>query len=167
MKRIGLMVILGMMVIGIGSAEAATTTIGLNSAISYQNASDFDWDGDGAATTTTFDDSVRLKDLDGNWGPTTTGSVTQGYYATGGAQEWFDGVSVNFDLSSVSYSQIQSAKLMAYIKTGSYSSASWHHYNLYPGALNATDQDQSAPWGTSFDYNAYANGGWISCDIQA
>ncbi|MBU1933357.1 MAG: PEP-CTERM sorting domain-containing protein [Candidatus Omnitrophica bacterium] len=158
-----LMILVGLAICATSSL-AYVVTFDLNQATSFQNASDFDWNGDHATTTTTHDNTTELKDLDGVWGPTTTGSVVYGYYATGGAQEWFDGVSLNFDLSSPGYTYIESATLMAHIKTGDYFDHNWHHYNVYQGAMNTTDQD-SNPTGISFGYSAYQNGGWISYDI--
>ena len=159
-----LLIIIGISCIGNSESFAYTVDLTLNNGVSYQNAGDFDWNGDHAVTTTTYNNTSELRYKDGVWGPSPTGSVVYGYYATGGAQEWFDGVSLNFDLSSVGYDYVKSATLMAYIRTGDYFSNSWHHYNLYQGAMNTTDQD-SNPTGVSFDYSGYQNGGWITYDV--
>lgn len=155
MKKILGLTVMGLVVMLLvaPSAFASLVTIDLNSGISYQDEG-----------TTTYDDTLKLKDLDGNWAPTQTGSVINNYYATGSSDMWFDGISANFDLSSVNYSNITSATLWAYIKTGTYSDRNWHHYKLYPGAMNTTNED-SGPLGYAFDHSGYSNGGWINQDV--
>jgi len=151
-KSIYIGIVLGILLLPVTSF-AYTVNFDLNQGTSYQDEG-----------TLTYNDTVKLKDLDNNWGPTTTGTVVNSYYATGTATQWFDAISANFDLSGVNLAQIKTVTLMAYIKTGGYSNHGWHHYELYQGAFNAADQD-SNPLGHSFDYAKYSNGGWISHEV--
>lgn len=115
---------------------AAATTIELTSglAIAFQDEG-----------TSNVDHTALLKDLDGLWGPTTSGTVTTNYYATGTSPAYFDALSLQFDLSGIGFTNIEQAKLRFYTQKGSYPDLRWEHYQVLPGAYNTTNQDVGPP----------------------
>jgi len=122
-----------------------------------------------------FDDTAKLKFLDNNWGPSVFDPMDFDYYTTGTSYWWIDGISANFDLSSVGYSNISGVTAMAYVRPGSYWRPNWHHYVFYDGDENPMNQDSDPVIPSdssnmidgiySFDPITYANGGWISYNV--
>ncbi len=127
----------------LASGAAPAVTIDVNTATAFQDEG-----------TTNVDHTSLVKSLDGVWGPTTGGTVTQNYYATGTSDAYFDALSLNFDLSPVGYANIESATLRFYLQKGNYtpSNPTWEHYQVLQGAFNATNQDASAGAPGSIDY---------------
>jgi len=130
-----------------------------------------------SATSTSFQDegtlqsvvTTQLSSLDDDWAPTTGGTVTNDYYATGTSDDWMDAVSLSFDLSSVGgYEKILSAELAFYTQQGDYwREETWHHYEILEGAFNTTDQDNGpgSATGPIVDFgNHSASGlvGWLT-----
>jgi len=101
-----------------------------------------------SATSTSFQDegtlsadhTALLSSLDGQWAPAVGGTVTVDYYATGTSSAYWDAVSLNFDLSSIGWTNIASAELAFYTQQGGYTTT-WHHYEILQGAYNPTHQD--------------------------
>ncbi len=91
--------------------------------------------------TSSADHTGLLMYLDGKWAPSTGGTVTNNYYATGTSPAWWDAVSLNFDLSGIGWENIVSAELAFYTQQGGYHRTEWHHYEILPGAFNPTHQD--------------------------
>ena len=141
-------------VAGGGVAQGQTFLIAPSSAISFQNEG-----------TLTFNDTVRLSTQDGIYGPTVTGTVTHNAYATGSSTEWFDGVSLSFDLAAagVNFANINSASLEFYVRNGTSGGWANHTYQVLAGAFNPTNQD-SNPAGVSFDL---PNGGLLTSPIAS
>ena len=128
-------------VLVLAAATQADMTIPLTSATStsFQNEG-----------TSTADHTARLLHLDNWWAPGTYGTVTNNYYATGTSDDWWDAVSLNFDLSSVGWENIISAELAFYTQQGSYWRSEWHHYEVLEGALNPTHEDNGPGVGIDF-----------------
>lgn len=134
-------------IIGLGfvvgpMAEATPFTIAPTQALSFQDEG-----------TLSFDDTTKLSAVDGDWGPTTTGTVIKNAYATGTSTTWFDGISASFDLAGagVDFNDIVSATFGFFVRNGS--SGGWNgrwSYKVLSGTLNPTNED-SDPTGTSFD----------------
>ena len=114
--------------------------------------------------TLTFDNTAKLSSLDDDWAPSVAGTVTHDYYATGTSNQWWDAVSLNFDLSSVGWENIVSAELAFYTEQGDYGST-WHHYQILEGAFNPTNQDEgpiTAVGHTDFgDHGSSGLVGWL------
>ena len=149
--------------VGVASANPITIDLASGKAIAFQNEG-----------TTNIDHTALLKNLDGIWGPTTTGTVTNNYYATGTSNAYFDALSLQFDLSSIGYSNIDTAKLRFYTKKGTYD-PSWEHYQVLQGANNSTNQDASAGVAGSVDfglpgYDTYLTSGslvgWLETSLD-
>ena len=131
-----------------------------------------------SATSTTFQDAeispptppesadhtFELSLLDGVWAPVVGGSVTNDYYATGANPQWWDAVSLNFDLSGVGYDKIVSAELAFYTQQGSLTS-SWHHYAVLKGAFNPALEDDNTPYNNPapvVDFGNHGSNGLVS-----
>ena len=125
----------------LSAAAQADITIPLTSATStsFQNEG-----------TLMFDHTARLSALDNWWAPGTYGTVGNNYYATGTSDDWWDAVSLNFDLSSVGWENIISAQLAFYTQQGSYRRSEWHHYEVLEGALNPLHEDSGPGVGIDF-----------------
>lgn len=87
------------------------------------------------------DHTSLLMALDGQWAPSTSGTVQYDYYATGTNSSWWDAVSLTFDLSSIGWRNIASAELWFYAQQGNYDRPEWHHYEILEGPFNPTHQD--------------------------
>ena len=113
--------------------------------------------------TLTFDDTAKLSSLDGDWAPSTAGTVTVDYYATGTSVRYWDAVSLNFDLSGVGYDEILSAELAFYTQQGDYGvyDATWHHYEILEGAFNPTHQDIGPTVAGLVDFGDHGNSGLV------
>jgi hypothetical protein len=122
-------------------AEASPITIAPTQALSFQDEG-----------TLSFDDTIKLSAIDGNWGPTATGTVTRGAYATGTSVEWFDGISASFNLAAagVDFNDIVSATFGFSVRNGNSGGWNTHSYEVLSGALNATNEDAN-PAGTTFN----------------
>jgi hypothetical protein len=111
------------------------------------------------------DHTDLLKVLDGNWAPSTGGTVTYDYYATGGSDKYWDAITLNFDLSPVGWDNITSAELRFYTQQGDYSTT-WHHYQILEGAYNDSHEDDSpSGWPGLVDFGNYGPSGlveWLS-----
>jgi len=125
----------------LAAAASADLTIPLSSATStsFQNEG-----------TSMADHTWLLSSLDGKWAPLIGGTVKNDYYATGTSDDWWDAVSLNFDLSSVGWENIVSAQLAFYTKQGDYWRSDWHHYEILQGALNPTHEDSGPGVGIDF-----------------
>ena len=76
--------------------------------------------------TDKYNDTLKIGSLDGDWGPTETGSVDHAYYLTGRSPHYFDGVFVQFEgYDRSSYNPT----IHIYVKDGLYSSQR-HHYTV-------------------------------------
>jgi len=110
-----------------------------------------------------------LSKLDGQWGPSTGGTVTFNYYATGTSSKYWDAISLNFDLSPVGWSNISSATLRFYTQQGAYPNLDWHHYQVLQGAFNPSYQDNSPTgWSGLINFGNYgSNGlvGWLEAPV--
>jgi len=111
--------------------------------------------------TPTADHTALLKDLDGVWAPSTSGTVTYNYYATGTSSSWWDAVSLHFDLSGVGFENILSAQLAFYTQQGDYTYSWWHHYEVLPGAMNPTHQDTDPVVTGLVDFGNHGNSGLV------
>jgi hypothetical protein len=120
------------------------------------------------------DHTSLLRSL-GTWGPATTTNVVYDYYVTGDSPEWFDAISLKFDLSGFGFQNIDSAKLRFYLQKGDYSGENngWEHYEVLQGAFNPTHQDVK-PFGLNetvvdlFPGGTYALNytiGWVEAEI--
>jgi hypothetical protein len=137
-------------------ANAGPTILELSSGNSFG----FQNEGTGSENHT-----VLLKDLDGNWAPSTYGTVTYDYYATGTSPNYWDAVTLNFDLSPVGWDNIASAELWFYTEQGDYNT-SWHHYQILEGAYNTSHQDDPpSGWAGLVDFGDHGKSGlvgWLS-----
>lgn len=129
----------------------------LSNAVGFQNEG-----------TLTLNHFSLLSSLDGQWGPSTGGTVTMNYYATGTSPQYWDAISLNFDLSAIGWNNIGSATLRFYTQQGNYD-VSWHHYQVLQGAFNPLNQDL-APTGLPglTDFGNYGkNGlvGWLEAPV--
>ena len=162
-NNILLSLIIALIILPISKTFAVMTTFSPISAIGFQDEG-----------TLTADHTSLLSTLYGSWGPTTGGTVSANYYATGTNSAYWDAVSLAFDLTSVGYENIDSATLWFYAQQGSYHYNSWHHYELLEGSFNATHQDHptsdgplaTLPGMVNFGYYG-SNGevGWLSESI--
>jgi hypothetical protein len=151
---------------------AQATVIGLSSGTGFQNEG-----------TLSADHTALLSAVDGSWGPVPTGSVSESYYATGTGTNFFDAISLNFDLSPVGFDQITSAVLRFYTQKGDYATVdrkapystarnAWEHYQVLPGAFNPTNQDVgpfSAAGSVDFGTGTLAPNttvGWLEAGID-
>ncbi len=120
--------------------------------------------------TLTTDNTALLSSLDGSWAPSTGGTVTHNYYATGTSSAYWDAVSLNFDLSSIPWDKIASAELWFYTQQGDYST-NWHHYELLQGASNPSHQDVGPTgWPGLVDFGNHGNSGlvgWLSAPVPS
>jgi len=125
-------------------AEAALITIAPTQALSFQNEG-----------TLSFDDTTKLSAIDGNWGPTKSGTVNQGSYATGTSGRWFDSISASFDLAAagVDVNDIVSARFGFHVRNGQGNGWKNYSYQVLPGALNAANEDANpnSAFGTFFN----------------
>lgn len=152
------------------AANAVVIDIETATAVSFQDEG-----------TAQADQTGVLSALDGNFGPVTTGTVTQSYYATGTSGAYFDAISASFDLSAIGFANLTSASLRFYVQKGDYATLdgtaaynanrnAWEHYQVLEGAFNATNQDASAgaTGSTAFSTGAAQNTiiGWISAPIN-
>jgi hypothetical protein len=72
--------------------------------------------------------------------------VINDYYATGISDQWWDAISLNFDLSAIGWTNVLTADLAFYTQQGSLvATPSWHHYEVLQGASNATHEDAWPP----------------------
>lgn len=139
---------------------AVPITIDLNSgaAISFQN------EGTLEAYQTTL-----LQNLDNSWAPIKTGTVINDYYATGTSQNYFDAVSLNFDLSSIGWNNIENATLRFYVQKGDYIREWWHHYEVLEGEKNPLHGDIAPTgWDGLINFGDYESNevvGWLESDI--
>ncbi|MBL7004314.1 MAG: PEP-CTERM sorting domain-containing protein [Gammaproteobacteria bacterium] len=115
------------------TAQSAIIDVELNTGMSFQDEG-----------TTTYNDTALLKSLDGNWAPTTAGTVVFDYYATGTSDRYFDAASLNFDLSAIGYQNITDIDLLFYGRLGAYPNTSWRHYMVQDGAYNNSYEDLAA-----------------------
>jgi hypothetical protein len=148
-----------------GPSMATLYTIPVERALSFQDE----------GPTLNHDETLHLATVDHNFGPSVVDYVRYDYYATGRSGRFFDGVSLSFDLSEVDYlNNIHEVTLKFYLQTGSYADltaagSAWHHYQVLEGAFNGFNQDLGALGATgavSFDYDAYAEGGWIKAQVD-
>jgi len=86
------------------------------------------------------DATTEVENRDGDWAPAPFGSVTFDFYATGTSISYWDGLSLAFDLSTFAGNP-DDLKLSFYVQQGDYVDASWRHYQVLPGAFNATNED--------------------------
>jgi hypothetical protein len=146
---------------------ATPVVFDLKSGISFQ-------DQETSATIEREDHTSLLRSMD-TWAPGNTAGVTYDYYVTGDSPEWFDAISLSFDLRSVGFQNIESAKLRFYLQKGDYSGEDngWEHYEVLEGAFNTTHQDV-APFGLNesvvdlFPGGTYALNytiGWVDAEI--
>jgi len=116
------------------------------------------------------DHTALLSSLDGVWAPAVGGTVTNNYYATGANPQWWDAVSLNFDLSGVGVGNIVSAELAFYTQQGTLTS-SWHHYAVLEGAMNSSLEDDNTPYNNPapvVDFGNHGNNGivgWLTAPI--
>jgi hypothetical protein len=104
-----------------------------------------------------------LKDLDGNWAPSTYGTVTYDYYATGTSPNYWDAVTLNFDLNPVGWDNIATAELWFYTQQGDYQDTTWHHYQILEGAYNDSHEDDPpSGWPGLVSFENLGEGGWLS-----
>ena len=146
-----------MVVLSIAPAYSFTYTFQLSDAIGFQNEG-----------TLTQNHLALLNSLDNIWGPSTGGTVTFDYYATGTSPQYWDAISLNFNLSPIGYQYISMATLRFYTQQGAYTT-SWHHYQVLQGAFNPLNQDL-APIGLPglTDFGNYGvNGlvGWLEAPV--
>jgi hypothetical protein len=110
-----------------------------------------------------------LSNLDGQWGPSTGGTVIYNYYATGTDSRWWDAISLNFDLSTIGWNNISMVTLRFYTQQGAYQNTSWHHYQVLQGAFNPSYQDNSPTgWTGLVNFgNHGSNGlvGWLEAPV--
>lgn len=116
-----------------GTSLADFTTVSLNRGISFQ---DLDPDD---RTTLEADQTARMLTKDGVYAPVPDGTVTADFYACGTYYLWWDGASLNFDLSGIT-DPIIALDLRFYLQKGMYV-PEWHHYEVLPGDKNPTDED--------------------------
>lgn len=126
-------------------------------AISFQNEG-----------TPEYNDQDKIMSLDSVNAPTTYGTVVNNYYANGTAPDWFDGISLTFDVSSASVDSSWLGLLQAYIEKGDCSGfgcdANWHHFIALQGEKNATYEDNPpSSLFKSFNFNS----GWIYDTVPA
>ncbi len=156
MKQIlkSLTVVLAVMVFSCSSTYA--DIIPISSAISFQDEG-----------TTTTDNTMLLSVLDDDWAPSISGTITKDYYATGTSPEYWDAVSLNFDLSPIGWDNIASAELAFYTKQGGHGHRpDWHHYEVLQGAFNPTHEDLPPPMGVDFGgHGNYGLVGWLTQPI--
>lgn len=112
--------------------------------------------------TLEYDDLEKIMSLDSTYAPTTYGTVVLDYYANGTMPDWFDAVSLAFDVSGVDDTSGWSGFLQAYIEKGDCAGAgcdtNWHHFITLPGEKNPSYQDDPpSSLFKSFDFDK----GWI------
>lgn len=118
------------------------------------------------------DQTALLLNLDGNWAPDPVGTVTNNYYATGSSQNWFDAISLGFDLNGFGYENVAAATLRFYTQKGAYTNNDWQHYEILDGDFNTTHQDLAPGAGVGIDFgngSTYASNetiGWLEADID-
>ena len=152
----------------VAGSSWADITIPLTSGLStsFQDAET------GPTPAQTADHTALLLNLDGQWAPSPVAPVTNDYYATGADPQWWDAVSMNFDLSGIGYDKILSAELCFYTQQGTLVS-SWHHYAVLEGAFNSSLEDDNTPYNNPapvVDFgNQGSNGiaGWLNAPIPS
>ena len=138
--------------------KVVETTLNITEGWSYQD--DDELPIIGSIGEMTQDDTVKLKEKDDDWAPTTVIPAIEDEYKTGPNASYWDMASVKFDLSDIGYENITKATLWAYVSdTGMIllpvdDFPDHHHYDLYRGEFNTTDEDDSYIGHDSFEnYN--------------
>ena len=148
-------------------AIAAVPTTAGPTVFNLSSATSISFQDEGTLTT---DNTTLLSSLDGQWAPSTGGTVTQNYYATGTSSAYWDAVSLNFDLSTIGWDKIASAELWFYTQQGDYST-SWHHYEVLEGASNPSHQDVGPTgWPGLVDFGNHGKSGlvgWLSAPVPS
>jgi tetratricopeptide (TPR) repeat protein len=116
------------------------------------------------------DDTALVQEKDGYWAPSLTGSVTQDYLATGNGAEFFDALSLQFDIGERSYQDFH-AVLRRFVQHGAYGElphgdSRWNHYLALPGKQNPDYQD-SVPFNVpNVKTIDYSTGKWIEIELS-
>lgn len=115
--------------------------------------------------TAGFDDTQWLIEQDDVWGPSVVGSVKNDYYATGNGKDWFDAISINFDVTGFSI-DTHTPILRFYAQHGSYRDSFWQHYLLQKGKENQLLNDTVPPTKIA-EANTidYTSGKWIEAEL--
>ena len=158
MKTREIMKLAGVVLLGMALCWSPTYADLVTVPISSATSTSFQDEG-----TLTFDNTARLSSLDGDWAPSTAGTVTVDYYATGTSDRYWDAVSLNFDLSGIGYDKIVSAELAFYTEQGDYGvhDPTWHHYEILEGAFNPTHQDIGPTVAGLVDFGNHGNSGLV------
>lgn len=113
------------------------------------------------------DDTERLIEQDDIWAPSLVGSVKNDYYATGNSADWFDAVSVNFNVEGVSIEDYDPI-LRFYAQHGDYRNSFWHHFILQKGKEN---QELGNTWPPTTVNGAdtidFTDGKWLEVKIPS
>jgi hypothetical protein len=155
------MLAMGVVVLCVGAPAWADMSLTPSSATSFQD--------EGLPQHLTADHKGLLTSLDDEWAPRPVPDYSGDYYATGTSRRFWDAVSLNFDLSSMGWQHVESAKLRFYTQQGAYVDPSWHHYEVLEGPSNPLHQDDGpSGWPGLVDFGSHgSNGivGWLEAPI--
>lgn len=121
--------------------------------------------------TTSTDDTNLVQDKDGFWAPSSTGTVTQDYFAAGVGDKFFDGLSLQFDVGDRSHVNYR-AVLRAFVQHGSYGlfprdgDDRWDHYLTLPGQQNPDYQDVDPFNVPNAEVINHSTGKWIEIELS-
>jgi len=137
-----------------GTSMAAPTLV---SGISFQDEG-----------TLSQDDTALLAADDGVYGPSVGGTVTKDFYATGTANDYFDGMNLTFDITGYDPASLF---LCMDLQQGCYT-RTWHHFEVLAGIGNPLDEDASpftavGPIVDFGDFGADGLVGWVVSALPA